>query len=75
LFCVIANKAITYLAEIVLVQHFCAPADYYRPSRNPERFYEKSIFLPELNNEKLDSTFYPWVTPEEKAAKQKENLL
>lgn len=31
--------------------------------------------MPELNNEKLDDTFYPWVTPEEKAAKQKANLL
>ena len=28
-----------------------APADYYRPWWNIDRYYEKSIFLPDINNE------------------------
>mmetsp|Transcript_17588 Transcript_17588/g.24240 ORF Transcript_17588/g.24240 Transcript_17588/m.24240 type:complete len:93 (+) Transcript_17588:293-571(+) len=39
LFCVAANRVLAYLADVVLVQHFCAPADYYRPWWNMDRFY------------------------------------
>ena len=33
------------------MQHWGAPPEYYRTWWNLDRFYEKSIFLPQINNE------------------------
>ena len=50
--CPLANYVLGYLAELTIVQDFCAPADYFRTWWNIPRYYEQSIFLPDINNEK-----------------------
>lgn len=50
-YCYILNRIVGYLAEWTISQMFVAPADYFRTWWNLPRFYEHSIFLPEINNE------------------------
>ena len=45
------NRILGYFAEFVFLQDWVAPADYFRTWWDLSRFYSKSIFLPELNNE------------------------
>ena len=45
------NRILGYFAEFVFLQDWVAPADYFRTWWVLSRFYSKSIFLPELNNE------------------------
>ena len=45
------NWAAGWGSSKIILEKFIAPADYYRPWWNLERFYEKSIFLPKINNE------------------------
>ena len=49
--CPFANHIIGYFAEFVLVQDWCAPADYFRTWWNFERFNNNNIFLIDVNNE------------------------
>ena len=51
-YCPFVNHTLGYLSELVWIQNWLAPADYFRPYFRLDEFYEDSIFLPELNNEK-----------------------
>jgi len=72
--CNILNKAVGAIADFIITQYFVAPADYYREWWNLERYYNNSIFLPELNNE-LNDPLKPWVTPAHKRKAQKERIV
>mgnify|MGYP001058062383 CR=1 FL=1 len=45
------NWAAGWGSSKTILEKIIAPADYYRPWWNLERFYDKSIFLPKINNE------------------------
>ena len=51
-FCPFVNHILGYLAELLIVQDFGAPPEYYRVWWNLDRYYSHSIFLPDINNEK-----------------------
>mmetsp|Transcript_1934 Transcript_1934/g.2420 ORF Transcript_1934/g.2420 Transcript_1934/m.2420 type:complete len:152 (+) Transcript_1934:241-696(+) len=57
-----------------MTQYFVAPADYYRAWWDIERYYNTSIFLPEINNE-LNNPLKPFVTPAHKRKMQKDNIV
>lgn len=72
--CEMFNKLVGFVADSIVAQYFIAPADYYREWWNEERFYNNSIFLPEINNE-LNDPYKPWVTPKHKRKEQKERIV
>ena len=41
-----------YLVQYKIIETFGAPTDYFRPWWDLDRFYNTSIFLPYINNEK-----------------------
>mmetsp|Transcript_17389 Transcript_17389/g.12387 ORF Transcript_17389/g.12387 Transcript_17389/m.12387 type:complete len:165 (+) Transcript_17389:275-769(+) len=72
--CKVFNRAVGVVADWAAAQYFIAPADYYRGWWEMDRFYNNSIFLPELNNE-LNDPLKPWVTPAMKRHQQKKNIV
>lgn len=72
--CNVLNKFVGAFADFVITQYFVAPADYYRAWWDLERYYDTSIFLPEINNE-LNDPLKPFVTPEHKRQMQKDAIV
>ena len=52
------NFVAGYITQFKIVQHWGAPTDYFRTWWNLTRYYDDSIFLPYVNNEKAPTETY-----------------